>query len=368
MSKQQPNSQDGAFNEEQQKVIRSMRSSRIILPIAISLAVVAYILYRQFDPKEFAAIEWSNHTTFWIILAISFIALRHFAYMARLYILTEGFFSWKKCFELIFIWEFSSAITPTSIGGAAVAFLMLSQEKLSMARTAAIVTYTIVLDAAFFIISVPIIYMIFGGMMFGPSNTDIPFKDWSILIFIVYLVIVTYGSLFAYGLFRSPIGLKKFFLWVCKLPFMKRFREKAESLGNEIIIASEEIGKKNWKYHIGAFITTATAWLSRFLILNFLFYAFPLIVESTFQSSVALFARVETFFLLMLYSPSPGGSGFTEYFFTPFFQDYISVTIAGPLVLLWRLLTYNSYLIIGAIITPNWIRKKVEERRKEKNA
>ncbi|NJN77591.1 MAG: hypothetical protein HC803_04080 [Saprospiraceae bacterium] len=50
--------------------------------------------------------------------------------MARLHILTEGEFTWRKCFELIFIWEFSSAVTPTSVGGSAVALFVLSQEKL----------------------------------------------------------------------------------------------------------------------------------------------------------------------------------------------------------------------------------------------
>ena len=365
MNNTQPDTPEENFNEEQQKVIRSMRSSRIILPILISLVVVIYLLSSQFEPQEFAQIQWTSHTYLWLTIAILFIGVRHFAYMARLYILTEGFFSWKKCFELIFIWEFSSAVTPTSIGGAAVAFLMLSQEKLSMARTAAIVTYTIVLDGFFFIISVPIVYLIFRDNMFGELNID-EFKNPQVLIFIVYLVIVTYGSLFAYGLFKNPIGLKKFFLLICKLPFFKRYQPKAEALGNDMIIASKEIATKNWKYHLGACVTTAMAWLSRFLILNFLFYAFPLLVESTFENTAILFARVEAFFILMLYSPSPGGAGFTEYFFVPFFQDFIPAYIAGPLVLLWRLLTYNSYLIIGAIITPNWIRKKVEERRRAK--
>ena len=155
MTNHQMDIKDGDFTAEQQEVINSIRSSRIILPILISLGVVGYIIYNQFDPEAFAQIKWTGHTLFWFGMALAFLVIRHFAYMARLYILTEGFFGWRKCFELIFIWEFSSTITPTSIGGSAVAFLLLSQEKLSMAKTAAIVTYTIVLDALFFVISVP---------------------------------------------------------------------------------------------------------------------------------------------------------------------------------------------------------------------
>ena len=81
-----------------------------------------------------------------------------------------------------------------------------------------------------------------------------------------------------------------------------------------------------------------------------------------------MFARIETFFLLMLYSPSPGGAGFTELFFFPHFQDFIPKSLSGALVFIWRAISYNTYLLIGAIITPNWIRKVIAKRKKRKKA
>ena len=147
---------------------------------------------------------------------------------------------------------------------------------------------------------------------------------------------------------------------------MRRFQGRAQELGDEIILASKEIRTKDWKYHVGAFTSTAIAWLSRFLILNFLFIVFVSSLSSDFEQNGVLFARIETFFLIMLYSPSPGGSGFTEIFFPTHFQDFISKSLAGPLVFIWRVITYNSYLIIGAIITPNWIRTIINKRRKDK--
>ena len=365
MESNQTDLEHGNFTDEQKEVIHSIRSSRIVLPILISLGVVCFMLYNQFDPKEFAKISWTSHTWVLFSMALIFVAVRHFAYMARLYILTEGFFSWRKCFELIFVWEFASTITPTSIGGSAVAFLLLSKEKLSMARTAAIVTYTIVLDALFFVISVPIIYFIYGTLSIGADIKSL-FHSRGWIILLVYLVIVTYGSLFAYGLFKNPKGLKKFFLLVCKIPFLKRFESKAKELGDEMILASREIGKKSWKYHLGGFMATGVAWLSRFLILIFLFTVFIPSQEYDLARHSVLFARIETFFLLMLYSPSPGGAGFTELFFFPHFQDFIPKSLSGALVFIWRMISYNSYLLIGAIITPNWIRKVINKRREEK--
>lgn len=358
--------QEDGFTEEQQEGFRSIRTSRILIPILIGIGVVVYILLQQFNLEDFSKIKWTQHTLFWISVAVLFIAIRHFAYMARLYILTEGAFNWRKCFELIFIWEFSSAISPTSIGGSAVAFFMLSQEKLSMAKTAAIVTYTIVLDALFFVISLPIIYLIFGKAMLG-TGVKFIYLPAEIFIITVYIVIIIYGALFAYGLFRNPKGLKNFFIWVCKIPFLRRFQEKAEELGGEIILASQELKTKSWNYHLGGFMSTVVAWLSRFLILGFLFIAFVPAIQSDFYTNSVLFSRIESMFLVMLYSPSPGGAGFTELFFFPFFKEFIPQTVATTIVIIWRLLTYYSYLFIGVIIVPNWIKNVINRRRREKH-
>ena len=74
----------------------------------------------------------------------------------------EKAFSWKKCIELVFIWEFSSAVSPTSVGGSAAALFVLSQEKLSTAKTTTIVLYSAVQDALFFLVTLLVFFMIFG--------------------------------------------------------------------------------------------------------------------------------------------------------------------------------------------------------------
>ncbi|MEO0340624.1 MAG: lysylphosphatidylglycerol synthase domain-containing protein, partial [Bacteroidota bacterium] len=157
------------FSDDQQEVLNSIKASRIVVPIVLGLAAVGYLLWRQFDPEEFAQIEWTRHTFFWISLTVVIIIIRHLAYATRLRILSQGAFSWWKCIELIFIWEFSSAVSPTSVGGSAVAFFVLSQEKLPTAKTATIVLYTIVLDGLFFIGTLPILFLIFGTDMIRPN-------------------------------------------------------------------------------------------------------------------------------------------------------------------------------------------------------
>ena len=103
------------FTEAQQEVLKSIRLSRVILPIILGIGVVGYLLWQQYDSEDFSRIDWTAHTTFWVSLSVILLIVRHIAYAIRLRILSDGQFSWKKCIELIFIWEFSSAVSPTSV-------------------------------------------------------------------------------------------------------------------------------------------------------------------------------------------------------------------------------------------------------------
>ena len=353
-----------AFTDEQQDVLKSIRISRIILPIFLGIGVVIYLLIRQFDPEEFSKINWTTYTLLWILLSLGILVVRHLAYATRLRILSEGAFSWWKCVELIFIWEFSSAVSPTSVGGSAVAFFILAQEKLSTAKTATIVLYTIVLDTAFFIGTLPLLFLIFGPNMIRPGMESIADIDgWGYTFLGAYAVMASYGSLFFYGLFINPGQMKRILVGGPKIRFLKRYRRKAVELGNDMILASQGMRAKSWRFHLGAFLATATAWSCRFLLLNCLIIAFVEAVPITFWDQFALYARLETMFAIIAFSPTPGGAGFVEILFSGFLVDYVEVKTNSLVISsIWRLMTYYSYLLIGAIIIPNWIRNILNER------
>jgi uncharacterized protein (TIRG00374 family) len=356
------------FSREQQEILQSIRLSRIILPVLLGVGVVFYLLWKQFDPEEFYKINWTSHTFFWIGLSILIVVVRHLSYAARLRILTEGEFSWKKCIELIFIWEFSSAVSPTSLGGSAVAFFVLAQEKLSTGRTATIVLYTIVLDTIFFIGTLPILFFVFGPDMIRPNMQVDTIDGWGYTFFTAYIVMALYGSLFYYGLFINPKQMKRLLVAFTHIPFLRRFRRKAVALGNDMIIASTNLKKHNWKFHIGAFLSTASAWSCRFLLLNSLIIAFIDKMQVDFWTQAALYARLETMFVIIAFSPTPGGAGFVEILFGGFLSDYVKKeTYALVIASIWRLISYYSYLLAGAIIIPNWIRNILLERKKKRS-
>ncbi|HHS96019.1 MAG TPA: flippase-like domain-containing protein, partial [Phaeodactylibacter sp.] len=262
------------FSNEQVEVLRSIRTSRIILPILIGVGVVLYMLWRKYDPNDFAQIEWNQHTIFWVLASISFLIVRHIAYALRLRILSDKEFSWRKCIELIFIWEFSSAVSPTSVGGSAVALFVLSQEKLSAAKTATIVIYSAVLDTLFFVSTLFMLYLIFGSDMIRPATADqLTASGWEYAFLVAYLFMLVYGAIFFYGIFVNTQSVRWLLDKATNIRWLRKYKEKATLLGTEMAIASKEMRKKSWSYHLVAFISTATAWSCRFILLGCLVLA-----------------------------------------------------------------------------------------------
>jgi uncharacterized protein (TIRG00374 family) len=331
-----------------------LKISRATLPILIGLAVIVYLFWKQFDWEEFKEIDWSNRTFFWLLVAIFVGILRHLAYSWRLHHLSLKKFSWKKSIELIFIWEFSSAVSPTSLGGSAVAFFILSKEKLSIAKTATIVLYTIVLDSFFLLGTLPILYLVFGSSIMRPDELG----NWGFYFALAYLLMTLYSAVFFYGLFVNPQQLKKLLLWITSFKFLDKWKATGKQLGDDIILASRELSKKPFSFHFISGFSTTIAWVSRFIILNCIMIA--LLPDLSLYPTVQfeLYARLQTMFFVIAFSPTPGGAGLIELLFNGFLTDYIQTNTSTTIIsTIWRILSYYIYLIAGAIIIPNWLQK-----------
>lgn len=354
------------FKGEDKKAMQSIRISKAIWPIMIGVGVVGYLFWKQFDINEFRKISWTTGAFIAIGLSIFFMMCKHLSYALRLYILSEKEFSFLKCIQLIFIWEFSSAIAPTAVGGSAVALFALAQEKLSAGRTTVIVIYTAILDSYFFVITLPILFLIFGPEMVRPGMTALDYTTVAgSALLTAYFFKTAYSTLFLYGLFFSPQKIKSLLGFMTSLPLLKRWRKKAIKLGNDIILASQEIKGRSWKFHLGAIVTTCFAWIFRFLILVALILGIIGGLERGWYVVLELYARVQTMFMVIMFSPSPGGSGIIEGVFGGFLSDYIPVGVSLIIALLWRIISYYFYLFSGVIIVPNWLNKIIRERNKD---
>lgn len=353
-------------SEERQKVLQSVSGKRVFLPILLGVIVVVFLFYRQFDPHEFSKIRWTSITLFWICCALACLFGRIMCYALRLKKLSGDEFSLLKSIQLIFIWEFSSAVSPTNVGGSAVALFVLSREKIGAAKTTAIVIYTIVLDTLFALLCIPLWVLLFGTNILGPGRDSVTTGGgWEITLLLAYSTMLLYGSFFSYGLFVNPRTLRKMSIWIGRLPFLKRYRERFRQLGADIATTSKALAKREWKYHTYAFITTAGAWSFRFLLIICLIIGITNSVPLQFGPILELYARIQTMFVIMAFSPTPGGAGLAEILFGSLLTDYVPAGISLVVATIWRAMAYYFFLFAGAIIIPQWIGKKIKERKRK---
>ena len=70
-------------------------------------------------------------------------------------------------------------------------------------------------------------------------------------------------------------------------------------------------------------------------------------------------ARQSVVWLILMVTPTPGGSGVSEWLFTKYYSDMVSsVSIGLLLALSWRILSYYLYMIVGLFVIPAWLKKK----------
>jgi len=326
------------------------------------------MIYSQLDLEELMSLTWDAHLFIWIFLAIVMYVLRHMFYAWRLRVLSDEAFSWIKSIELIFIWEFSSAVSPTSIGGSAVAFFFLAQEKISSAKSATIVLYTVVLDTVFTVISLLVIYLIFGPNVIRPGVQALSDLDgMGFTFFLVLLFMTIYGGVFFYGLFINPNPIRRFLIWLSRKKWLKRFKEGLIETSEDIVISSKDLARQSFGYHAIALISTSGAWITRFLAINFIIVALVATREYNLMDHLLMLGRGEVMHVITAFSPTPGGAGVAEMIFGGFFSDYISKGLSFLAALFWRIITYYPYLVAGVIIIPNWIRNVLNQRRLAKS-
>jgi glycosyltransferase 2 family protein len=338
------------------QILRFFSFRRISIPIFIGLSVATILFVRDFDSNLFANIQWAKYPALWFLLVLVLIATRDLAYMYRIRLLTDGELTWKKSFQVIMLWEFASSITPSIVGGSAVALFVVRKEGINMGRTTAVVMTTALLDELFYILMVPIVIIIVGTsdlFITEPSFIIAGQKFSSKGVFIIgYLFILLLTSIILFGIFISPAKVKKMLVAIFKIRFLRRWAVQAAQTGDELMVTSAEMKSKSAVFWIKAYLATVISWTARFWVVNTLIMAFAPVGDH-----FLIYARQLVMWVILLISPTPGGSGIAEYFFPIFLGEFIGPGLSTPLAILWRLISYYPYIFIGVLVLPIWFRR-----------
>jgi hypothetical protein len=347
---------------DNKKIFKTLNPNKVWVPILIGLGIVFAMFY--FDPnvntKTLKGVFDASLP--YIFLAILVIIFRDAGYVYRIREITQRELTWTRAIYVIILWEFASAVTPSVVGGTAVAIFILNKEGIKLGRAISFVMVTAILDNLFFVIGAPIILFFAKGNIFPESKILENQLENSLqaIFWISYGLYATYSLIMAAALFYRPRVFKWVLIKIFSIKWLRKWKHDAQEYGNQIIEASKELSGKKWSYWIPIILATIFIWSSRYLMLNALISAY---VPLSLDNHVIVFARQVIMWIVMMISPTPGSSGTAEFFFGQFFTQFLDgYTFVTSI--LWRLLSYYPYLILGAIFLPRWIRQVFFKKKK----
>lgn len=318
--------------------------------------------YRKSTYKDaLKLIDWSVYSVFWLFMAVLMMVVRDVAYMGRVRVLTEKALSWKQSFFVIMIWEFASALSPGVVGGTGVAMFILNREGIPMGRSTSIILITALMDNLFYIIMIPLLFLFVSQNQLFPDNSESVLAENSYGIFwLGYSIIFALSLILFLGIFIFPKIIQRMIVGLFSLPFLRKWKHKARETGKDVVISSKELSGKPYKFWLSAYGYTLLSWTGRFLVINFILMAF---IKLGFLDHALVFGRQLVMWLIMLVSPTPGGSGIAEVAFSGFLSEFTgNLILVTSLALLWRLITYFPYLFIGVFLLPRWLKSTGKRR------
>ncbi|MFT2007254.1 lysylphosphatidylglycerol synthase transmembrane domain-containing protein [Pontibacter sp. 13R65] len=340
------------MDQNKKTILKSFSPVKVLIPVLLGLAATAWLFIKDDRLSELKGITQAHPG--WLLAAVLVLIIRDLGYMYRIRSLTDKFLTWRNSLDVIMLWEFASAITPSVVGGTAVATIILNKEGIPLGKSLAYVMFTAVLDNMFFIVAAPLVLLATQGQVFPTFDLEPSFAaNLQMAFYISYVLIAVYTLIMIYALFVRPRAFKWLLLKVTSWGFLRRWRVNAFQHGNEIMWASQQLKGKDFNYWARAIISTVFVWSARYFLLNCLIAAFT---DVTIGEHMLILSRNLIFWIVMLVAITPGGAGIVEMAFPSFFGSFLG-RFSTIVVVLYRLITYYPYLLLGSVFLPRWVAK-----------
>jgi len=344
------------MSQDSGKIIETLNPNKIWIPVLFGLGIVAYLFYSDPNVSVENLTLIMNARPGMFSLALLMILARAVLYIYRIKVIAKEHLDWTSSVYVIILWEFASAVTPSVVGGTAVAVFILLKEGVSLGKSLALVMLTAIMDNLIFVVFAPMVFFFAEGQIIPESPQPLDFMGWSfspqtgiqVLFWISYVLIALYTLSMAYALFLKPRAFKWILLKLTTIKFLRRWRHRAYEHGNEIIWASSQLKGKRLTFWLTISGVTILIWAVRYFQLNLIIASF---IDLPIADHLLIFARQIILWIIMLVSPTPGSSGAAEFFFPLFFEDYLGrYTLIANIS--WRALSFYPYLLLGAIFLP----------------
>lgn len=326
---------------------------KIAIPVAIGIAVAILLFHNDFNADALRDVDFDSRAWWGLGLALLCVVGRETGMAWRYRTLSGKRLSWRSSIRVTMLCEFTSCITPTSVGGSAASAIFMTRNGLTAGRSTAIMLTTLFLDELFITLIVPLTFILIPyKKLFGFGNEPLA-HDLQLGFWLVYGILAAWSIVLWIGLFVAPSSIKNLLVKFFSLPIIKRWKPSVEEAGDDIITTARELRSCSFRIWLKSFGATALSWLSRFLTVNALLWGF-----AAGADQILALGRQIAVWVLLMFTPTPGGSGMSEWIFTKYYGDIItSAATIMIIALLWRILTYYLYLIIGITLIPSLSKK-----------
>ena len=228
--------------------------------------------------------------------------------------------------------NFLGALTPSSAGGEPLRIKILADNGMSYGRATAVAVGERLLDSIFFVGALAL-FLIFTNFL-----TGFGLKVGAFFFILLFLILV-----FLWQLVSRPERISGFVTWIKK---KTGNRPIVYNLEKEIWVfrdAGIQLARETVRRTPVVAAVTALIWMCDFLVPSALLMGMGsdprFLLSITSQIILAIIA------ILPL---TPGGSGVAELSMSFLYSKFVPPLLLGPLVILWRLATYFSNIVVGA--------------------
>ncbi len=325
--------------------------AKITLPIAIGIIALIWLFSGEFSLDVFKQVDLNRRLLISLFFVVIFVIGRDWGMCWRFKILTDDNLSWRSSLRVTMLCEFTSTITPTSVGGGTLSMIFLNREGINWGHATTITMTTLFLDELFFVITCPLIVLFFSSdSLFGFADKTFT-HNLQILFWVIYIAIAVWTLLLFVGIFVKPKFIRNMLMSIFSCKLLYRWKNGVDELSSNMFTASIRLKSRSKRWWTKSFVATSVSWLSRYLLVNALFWGlYPA------ADQIVVFVRQFIVWTILTVSPTPGGSGVSEYLFNVYYGDIIAGgAMILMLALLWRIFSYYIYIILGIFMMPSFL-------------
>lgn len=254
----------------------------------------------------------------------------------------------QRSVEIVTSSTLAAAVTPSSMGGEPIRIHLLHMDRIPLGKASAVVLGERLLDGIIILSLAPISLYIFRGILEDPVIDAMLIAAAFFLLGVLLLVL--------YAVWRPAATRKLTMFFVKRIAPLFGARTDARL---EHIMAKVDSELENFHNSIFLFLKkeqrTGLLWgvFNTFLFWTVEFSMLYVILIGLNQhpAPLVVIASQVLILLLMAIPATPGASGIAEFGATTIFSVFVSSSLLGITVVVWRALTFYMNLLVGSFVS-----------------